>query len=254
MSTLSSSTPLEIVFTDVWASPVHSIDNFKYYILFVDHFTKYIWLYPLKCKSDVRDVFIRFKALVEKFFSCEIKKLYSDNGGEYQALSSFLTINGISHLTSPPHTPEHNGYSERQHRHIVETGFSLLSHASMPLSYWSFAFSTVVYLINHLPTHTLHNDSPFFTLFGTIPNYNKLRSFGYLCYPWLCPYIYHKLAPQSTPGLFVLYSSTQSSYLCLDISSNRLYTSCYVCFVESVFPLASSNLTLPRVTYSTTSD
>ena len=183
VSTLSTSSPLEIVFTDVWTSPVYSVDNFKYYIIFVDHFTKYIWLYPLKRKSDARDVFLRFKALVEKFFNCEIKSLYSDNGGEYQALSSFLTINGIFHLTSPPHTPEHNGYSERRHRHIIETGLSLFSHASMPLSYWSFAFSTAVYLINRLPTPTLNHESPFLKLFGTVPNYNKLRSFGCLYYP-----------------------------------------------------------------------
>ena len=85
---------------------------------------------------------------MEKFFKCSLKTLYSDNGGEYQALSSLLMVNGISHLTSPPHTPEHNGYSERRHRHIIETGLSLLSHASMPLTYWSFAFTTAVYLIN----------------------------------------------------------------------------------------------------------
>ncbi|RVW74761.1 Retrovirus-related Pol polyprotein from transposon RE2 [Vitis vinifera] len=64
-------------------------------------------------------------ALVEKFFNRPIITLYSDNGGEYQALSSFLTINGVSHLTSPPHTPEHNGYSERRHRHIVETALDV---------------------------------------------------------------------------------------------------------------------------------
>ncbi|RVW20121.1 Retrovirus-related Pol polyprotein from transposon RE2 [Vitis vinifera] len=31
-----------------------------------------------------------------------------DNGGEYQALDNFLSTNGIYHLTTPPHTPEHN--------------------------------------------------------------------------------------------------------------------------------------------------
>lgn len=31
---------------DVWTSPLISIDVFKYYVLFVDHFTRYTWLYP----------------------------------------------------------------------------------------------------------------------------------------------------------------------------------------------------------------
>ncbi|CAA7014968.1 unnamed protein product [Microthlaspi erraticum] len=52
-------------------------------------------------------------------------------------------------MTSPPRTPEHNGIAERRHRQIVETGLALLSHASMPKSYWTYAFGTAVYLINH---------------------------------------------------------------------------------------------------------
>ncbi|KAJ9541873.1 hypothetical protein OSB04_028379 [Centaurea solstitialis] len=121
-STLISHAPLDLVYTDLWTSPIYSIDGFKYYVIFVDHYTKYIWFYPLQNKSDTKTIFIRFKALVEKFFETKIKVIHSDNGGAYQALASFLTIEGVSHLTSPPHTPEHNGYAERRHRHIVETG------------------------------------------------------------------------------------------------------------------------------------
>ncbi|KAE8726643.1 hypothetical protein F3Y22_tig00006570pilonHSYRG00103 [Hibiscus syriacus] len=98
-----------------------------------------------------------------------------DNGGEYQALDRFLSTNGISHLTTPPHTPKHNGFSERRHRHIVEIGLSLLTHASMPLTYWTYAFATTVYLINRMSMPTLHLSSPFKKLFESQPNYTKLR-------------------------------------------------------------------------------
>jgi hypothetical protein len=43
-------------------------DGFKYYVIFVDHFTKYIWLYPLTHISQVKNVFFRFKAITEKYF------------------------------------------------------------------------------------------------------------------------------------------------------------------------------------------
>lgn len=56
-------------------------------------------------------------------------------------------------------------FSERRHRHIVETGLSLLTHASMSLSYWTYAFATTVYLINRMPTPTLHLSSPCEKLF-----------------------------------------------------------------------------------------
>ena len=111
VSTLISTSPLEVVFSDVWTSPLLSIDNFKYYVIFVDRFTRYTWLYPLQRKSQVSEVFQRFKVLVENRFQSKIKTLYTDNGGEYIALTAFLAANGISHYTSPPHTPEHNGIS-----------------------------------------------------------------------------------------------------------------------------------------------
>lgn len=81
----------------------------KYYVIFVDHFTKYVCLYPLKLKSDVFATFGAFKALVENYFKTTSTTLYSDNGGEYIALRPFLTSHGITHLTTPPHTPENNG-------------------------------------------------------------------------------------------------------------------------------------------------
>jgi transposase InsO family protein len=86
----------------------------------------------LQRKSDVKPTFIRFKAIIENYFKHKIITFYSDNGGEFTALKDFFQIHGISHHTSPPHTPEHNGISERKHRHIVEIGLSLLTHASLP--------------------------------------------------------------------------------------------------------------------------
>lgn len=130
---------------------------------------------------------------------------------------------------------------------------SLFSHACMSLSYWSYAFSTVVYLINRLPTPTLQLFSPYVKLFGTSPNYSKLRNFGCLCYPWLRPYSSHKLAPRSTLCVFLGYSSTQSAYLCLDPVTSRLYTSRHVKFVESIFPLNNIQSNLPCPSSSTSS-
>ena len=154
-------------------------------MIFVDHFTKYIWFYPLHRKSDVYDIFFEFKKIVENYFSRTIKTLYTDRGGEFLALRHFLSNHGISHLTTPPHTPEHNGMVKRRHLHIIEIGLALLTHASIPTSYWTYAFSIAVYLINRMPTPTLHIQSPFEKIFKKSPNYNKLKIFGCLCYSWL---------------------------------------------------------------------
>ena len=78
--------------------------------------------------------------------------------------------------------------SERRHRHLVVTGLTLLTNAHMSLSYWPYVFQTAAYLINRMPTSTLNNQSLFEKLFKQMPNYLKLKQFGYLCYPLTRPY------------------------------------------------------------------
>ena len=220
VSSLKSRGPLDLLYSDVWGpAPVTSSKGFRFYIIFVDHYTKYTWFYPLCHKSDVLTIFPKFKATVENYFKKTIVSLYSDNGGEYIGLKNYLAAHGISHLTTPPHTPQHNGMAERRHRHITNTGLTMLHQASLPLSFWPYAFQTATYLINRLPTPILQLKSPFESLFGDIPNYLKLRVFGCLCYPWLRPYVKHKLEPRSRPCVFLGYSLTQSAYYCFDIHS-----------------------------------
>lgn len=78
-------------------------------------------------------------------------------------------------------------------------------------------------------------------MFNKPPNYTKLRTFGCLCYPWLRPYSSSKLQPHSKPCLFLGYSLPQSAYKCLDTSTNRMYISRHVTFVENIFPCRVHN-------------
>lgn len=68
-----------------------------------------------------------------------------------------------------------------------------------------------------------------------------------MCYPWLRPYTSHKLDSKSKPFVFIGYSMSQSAYFCLDPTTNEVYTSRHVTFVEAVFPFAksSSNVSTP---------
>ena len=103
-SSITSSSPLNIIFSDVWTSPVSSSDGFHYYVIFVYHYTKYIWIYPLHRKSDVHSTFVTFKQLVENYFTTTITTLYTNNGGDFVALRFFLATHGITHLTTLPHS------------------------------------------------------------------------------------------------------------------------------------------------------
>lgn len=189
----------------------------------------------MKHKSDVFSIFVQFKSIVETYFNLSIVSLFPDNGGEFIKLKLFLANNGISHLTTPPHTPE----AERRHIHAVETGRALLHHANLPSQLWSVAFTTVVYLINRTPTPIINMISPFKVLYKSKPDYNKLHSFGCLCFPCLKPYMKNKLQPRSKPCIFLGYSLYQHAYFCLEPLSNRIYVSRHVNFMENSFPYPS---------------
>jgi histone deacetylase 1/2 len=112
-----------------------SSDGFRYFVIFVDAHTKFIWFYPLVAKSDVFAIFHQFQALVERQFSLKIKSVQTDLGGEYRKLNTYFKTISIHHRVICPHTHEQNGMVERLHRHIVETGLTLLGQCHAPLKY-----------------------------------------------------------------------------------------------------------------------
>ena len=103
-------------------APVLSSDGHRYFLLCVDHHSRYIWFFPMSQKYDVLPIFQNFITMVERQFSTKLKRVQSDWGGEFRSLSPLLTRLGIIHQRSCPHTSAQNGFVERRHRHVVETG------------------------------------------------------------------------------------------------------------------------------------
>lgn len=237
-----TSSPPELVHTDVWGpAPTSSVTGFRYYIIFVDDWSRFTWLFPLRHKSDVFTTFQHFKSLVEKQFNLQIKTLRCDNGGEYTSTSfrTFLANHGIQQQFSCPHTPEQNGLAERKHHHILELIRTLFAQSNLPHKYWVEIAHTSVYLINRLPSKSLHNLSLLQQLFNCVPDYNFLKAYGCACYPWLRPYTSNKFEFCSCRCIFIGYGIQHKGYRCLDLSTGKVYISRHVTFDENTFPLKS---------------
>lgn len=233
-----STVPLELVHTDVWGPALSSVNNSKYYVSFIDDFSRYVWIYFLKNKADVEKVFMQFQQHAERMLNTKIRAVQSDWGGEYQRLHRYFQATGISHRISCPHTHQQNGLAERKHRHLVETGLALLAQAHLPLRFWDEAFNTACYLINRMPSKTINHDTPIHKLFGTNPDYTQLRVFGCACWPNLRPYNTKKLNFRTKQCTFIGYSSAHKGYKCFDQSTGRVYISRDVVFDEQIFPFA----------------
>uniref|UniRef100_A0A2N9FD48 Integrase catalytic domain-containing protein n=1 Tax=Fagus sylvatica TaxID=28930 RepID=A0A2N9FD48_FAGSY len=164
-----TSRPLEIVHNDVLGpAPITSTNGTRYYVTFVDDFTRFTWFFPLHHKCQVLSSFMHFKFTMENLLSCKLKILRTDCGGEYlkHEFQSFCSSIGVLHQFTCPHTSQQNGVAERKHRHIVDMGLTLMSQASLPLTFWPYAFSTSVFLINRLPSPQRGFISPWDRLFA----------------------------------------------------------------------------------------
>ena len=107
---------LELIHTDLWGpSPIISKDGYVYYISFVDDFSRYTWIYPLKLKSEVLKVFKLFRLQAEKQFQCPIKMMQSDWGESIEHLLIFWTKMepcSDTHVPTHTHTPKWGSWEE----------------------------------------------------------------------------------------------------------------------------------------------
>lgn len=78
----------DLIHSDVWGmAPITSHANYKYFVTFIDDYSRFTWIYFLHSKDEVFSVFKLFHAHVRTQFSADIKILRSDNGGEHMSHS-----------------------------------------------------------------------------------------------------------------------------------------------------------------------
>ena len=221
-------------------APVLSISKFRFYACLVDDFSKYTWIIPLKNKSNIFAAYLAFEKYVERQFNKKIKIFHSGGGGVNSRLASHFLATGVVHQISCPYTLEQTGMVERRHRIIRELGMTMLFHSHAPLYLWLEAFSTVVFLLNRLPSSLLNFETPYFMLHGTHPDYTSLRMFGSKCFPYTWDTKNTKFDPKSALCIFVGYSEKHKGYKWFHSPSQKFIISRHVVFDETVFPFQSS--------------
>jgi IS30 family transposase len=152
----------------VGPTSIESFDGYRYFIIFIDDYTKITWLYLMKNKTEVFSYFQKFYNFIVNQYNAKIKKFRSDNGTEFinQNFTNIFEQKGILHQITCVYTPEQNGVSERKNRHILDMTRIFLFQNNTPKIYWSSAVLTAIYLINRLPSVVLKYRSPLEILFN----------------------------------------------------------------------------------------
>ena len=128
------------IHSDIWGpSRVTSFD-FRYFVTFIDEFSRCTWVYLMKDRSELLPISMSFFKEIENQFEKIIKIFRSDNAKEYFShdLSSFLSSKGILHQSTCLHTPQQNDTRSTRNPHPI---YNFLSYHRMSPSYSSFVFS-----------------------------------------------------------------------------------------------------------------
>ncbi|KAH9752632.1 hypothetical protein KPL71_014771 [Citrus sinensis] len=165
---------LAYVHSDVWGpTKTASIGGSHYFVTFVDDFSRRVWVYTMRAKDDVLEIFVKWKKLNE----------------------------GIKRYFMVRHTPQQNGVAERMNRTLLEKVRCILSNAGLDKKFWAEAVSYASHLINRVPSTVIRGKTPMEMWSGKhAQDYDFLRIFR-------CPAYYHvkdgKLDPRARKAIFV---------------------------------------------------
>ena len=177
--------PMQIVHFDLFGPCKPSFAGHCYCCVFVDDHSRYTWVYTVKNKSEVIDVFKKFYAdtaiIRSKHPLCCIRR---DNAGENMstALKSWLTDKGIRSESSTPFEPWQNGRAEVQIRVLCNIARTNMIASGLTGKFWARAIFYAADISNIQYRSDLKM-SPHQSLFGTKPDVSKCQPFGVEC--WL---------------------------------------------------------------------
>lgn len=180
-----ASSPLALVHSDVHSSlPVQSRHHAKYWITFIDNFTRYWVILPLKAKSKAFAAFKMFKALAENQLNCKIRALCDDKGGEYISgeWDSFCATEGIHRQHTVRAEPHQNRVAEHANCTLIEAVISMLNEAKLPGSFWWDAAAAFTHTHNCSPISALCGFTPFELWHRSKPDVAHFRVFGCTSY------------------------------------------------------------------------
>ncbi|KAG0155347.1 hypothetical protein PDIDSM_922 [Penicillium digitatum] len=175
------SKPGEFIHLDVWGPiSIASHGGEHYFVTFTDDATRFTWLFLLKSRSQVTEVYIQLETYLKTQFNYVIKKVHGDDAPEHKPLAAYLASKGTVWDPTPPYTKQLNGVAEIKNRHLVEPLVAVMAEYQLPKYLWGLLLGGINYTMNRLYASKI-GMSPYEAFFGKKPNLSNLRALGCQC-------------------------------------------------------------------------
>jgi len=140
-----------------------SISKVRFFLIFVDDFSCFTWIYFIRKKSEVFQHLKDFKALVETQSGKKMKVLWTDNRGEYvnHEIHDLFHEAGIQLQHTVPYTLQQNRVVEQKNRCLKEMESCMLHAKSLPQRLWAEALNCETYIKNISPHRSVKDNTPY---------------------------------------------------------------------------------------------
>ena len=203
---------------------VTSRDGYNSYLIIVDSYTRYTWVYLSASKQPPLAIVQQF---LDRYGIKEgsFRQVRCDQGGELAKSSKFREIvqqSGYSVEPTSSDNSSQNGIAERPNRTFGDMMRSMLINAGLPAQYWSYALIQSVFIKNRLPhAHHEYNKTPFEAITGRRPNVRDIKIFGSRVVAKKTGHRSAKLDDHTSRGIFLHHTATTSISKYLDNTTKR---------------------------------
>ena len=149
---------LELVHSDLCGPmTIQARGGFEYFIIFIDDYSRYGYIYLIRRKSEAFEKFKEYRAETEKRLNKCLKTLRFDHGGEYLLgeFRDYLSEQGITSQLSAPGVPQQNGVAKRRNKTLMNMVRLMMSYSDLPNSFWGYALETAAYILNLVPSKSV---------------------------------------------------------------------------------------------------
>jgi hypothetical protein len=221
-----------------------SLAGAHYFVVLIDEWSNYVCTLFTASKDQIADSVIQTLKQWQTLHNRTVVEFHTDGGTEFvnQKLSKFFSAQGTTHTITTPHTPQHDGKSEREVRTATEWAHALLAQIGAHRKFWALAIATATHMRNRTLLIKNTHITPYERWTGTSPFLSDLHVWGCdadVVHTVAPGHKLPKLTPKSRLCMFVGYAPDRMAHLFYDPQRATVIASRDAKFYEQQYTVAT---------------